>query len=253
MRILSPVGLAILLGTTSAFSDTIVLGADPWCPYNCEPGSDRPGYMVEVAREALEPFGHTVEYKGIAWARALAQAEAGQIHGVIGAVPEEAPGFVFGPAIGTYEDTVVFRAGEAVDVEDPAALEGLRVGAINGYEYYGPVSDYINENREDRDLVQYASGDDALMTNLRKLVAGRLDIVAEVRAVLDYSIAQLDRQDEFEVIETEDADDIFIAFSPALESSQLYADQLAQGVARLIESGRYDEILASYGLSSSAD
>lgn len=242
------VTLASLGGAVGA--DTIVLGADPWCPYNCDPGSDRPGYMVEVAREALAPFGHTNEYKGVAWARALAQAEAGDIHGVIGAVPVEAPSFVFGPPIGIYEGSVAFRAGQQVDVNDPAALEGLRVGAINGYEYYGPVSDYINANRDNRQIVQYASGDDALALNLRKLAAGRLDVVAEVRAVLDYNIAQLGMEGVFDVVETDESSDIYIAFSPALENSALYAEQLTIGVERLKQSGRFDEILESYGLAS---
>ena len=28
----------------------IVIAADQWCPINCVPGSDRPGFMIEIAR-----------------------------------------------------------------------------------------------------------------------------------------------------------------------------------------------------------
>lgn len=246
---LAPIFAFGLTAAMPAAADTIVLGADPWCPYNCDPGADRPGYMVELAREALAPYGHTVTYRTVAWARALAQTETGEINGVIGAVPDEAPHFVFGPPMGTYEDTVVFRRGEVRDPSDREAIEGLRVGAINGYEYYGPISEYIDEHRNDRRLVQYASGDQALVTNLRKLVAGRLDIVAEVRAVLDYNIAEMGLRDELEIVETSTDSDIFIAFSPALASSEDYARQLSEGIERLRQSGRYAEILGSYGLS----
>ncbi|NNE78704.1 MAG: transporter substrate-binding domain-containing protein [Silicimonas sp.] len=205
--------------------------------------------MVEIAREALEPYGHTVRYVTVSWARGLKQAEVGELNGVIGAIPEEAPSFVFGPPIGTYEDIVVFRRGEARDISELSSFEGLRVGAINGYEYFGPVNDYIEANRNDRSLIQYASGNNALATNLRKLVAGRLDVVAEVRAVLDYNVVQLGLSDAIEVVGTTDSDDVFIAFSPALESSQTYARQLSEGVARLKENGRYDEIFRRYGLN----
>lgn len=213
MRCTHFLSLSLFLASQPAWADTIVLGSDPWCPYNCEPGSYRPGFMVEVAREALEPFGHTVEYRSIAWARALAQTEEGRINGVIGAVPDEAPEFVFGPPIGTYEDTIVFRQGETRDISDPTNMEGLRVGAINGYEYYGPISVYISQNSDNRDLVQYASGDDALMINLRKLAAGRLDVVTEVRAVMEYTLDRLGQSDEFEVVNIDVANDLFIAFS----------------------------------------
>lgn len=239
----------ILALGSAAFADVIVLGADPWCPYNCDPDSENPGYMVEIAREALAPFGHEVEYVTVSWARGIRQAELGQINGVIGAVPEEVPEFIFGPSIGTSQDSMVFRSGEAIPLEQFSEMEGLRIGAINGYEYYGPVNDYIQANSNDRDLVQYTSGDDALEQNLRKLAAGRLDIVAEVRAVIDYSIQTIGLEGQFEVVVAEDPDEIFIAFSPALETSQTYADQLSEGVQLLRDTNRYDAILAKYGLT----
>lgn len=32
----------------------VVLGADEWCPYNCTPGSNQPGYVVELAKAIFE-------------------------------------------------------------------------------------------------------------------------------------------------------------------------------------------------------
>ena len=238
---------AVLTSATIASADVIVLGADPWCPYNCEPGSDAPGFMVEVAREALAPFGHDVEYVSVSWARGLRQTELGQINGVIGAVPEEAPNLIFGPPIGTSIDTVVFRRGEAMDLDQINEQYNLRIGAVNGYEYDGHIEAYITANEDDRNIVQYASGDDALAQNLRKLVAGRLDMVAEVRAVLDYNVLNLGLEGELDIVDAVVADDIFIAFSPALETSALYIEQLRQGIEILRENGRYAAIFEKYG------
>lgn len=241
---------AVLTSATVASADVIVLGADPWCPYNCEPGSEAPGFMVEVAREALAPFGHEIDYVSVSWARGIRQAELGQINGIIGAVPEEAPELIFGPPIGTYTDTVVFRRGEAIDLDQIGAQSNLRIGAINGYEYYGQVAEYIAANADDRTIVQYASGDDALEQNLRKLVAGRLDMVAEVRAVLDYTVLSLGLEGQLDIVDTDDASDVYIAFSPALETSALYVEQLREGIEMLRESGRYAAIFEKYGQDS---
>ncbi len=53
-------------------AETITLAADVWCPFNCNPGGDPPGYMVEVAKAVFEPRGHTVTYRVLPWARAVA-------------------------------------------------------------------------------------------------------------------------------------------------------------------------------------
>lgn len=232
---------------TFVSSDTIVLMADEWCPYNCEPGSDAPGFMVEIAREALGPYGHEVKYSNLNWARSLHRAELGEINGVIGAVPEEAPEFIFGPPMGTYVDTVAFRIGEAIEPDLIRDQNELRLGAINGYEYYGIVSEYIKAHSGDRSLIQFMSGEDALAKNLRKLVAGRLDMVAEVRAVLEYSLQESGLADQVEFAVTDDTNEVYIAFSPALANSQNYADQLSEGVAQLRESGRFAELMQKYG------
>lgn len=241
-----------LLFAGPGLADVIELRADEWCPYNCEPGSDRPGYLIELAREALAMHGHELRYETMNWPRSIQFAREGRVNGIVGAVRDEAPDFLFGPALGTFRDVIAFRRGEVIDIHSEDALEGLRVGAINGYDYVGPVGQYIEKHRENRRIVQFTSGDNALEKNLRKLQAGRLDIVAEVHDVLAHAISRLGMEDDLEILPTEDYDDIFIAFSPAQERSQLYADQLADGLERLRSSGRYAEILAQYGLEEPA-
>ncbi|MFT5648939.1 MAG: polar amino acid transport system substrate-binding protein [Yoonia sp.] len=237
-----------ILLASSGSSDTIVIAADEWCPYNCEPGSNNPGFMIEVAREALEPYGHEIEYKTLNWARSLHQAKIGDINGVVGAVVDEAPNFVFGPAIGTYHDTVTFRKGEGFDPDEMMEHPNLRLGAINGYEYYGAVNDFIEGHQDDRQRVQFVSGEDALEKNIRKLIAGRIDAIAEVRSVMDYNLALFDLTTSVEIREIDEENDIFIAFSPSLSESQIYADQLSEGVELLKSTGRYAEIFAKYGV-----
>ena len=55
LRVLAGLCLGVLAATCAgtARADEVVLLADAWCPYNCEPGSDTPGFMIEIARELL--------------------------------------------------------------------------------------------------------------------------------------------------------------------------------------------------------
>lgn len=55
-----------LIGSGGAVqADVVTLRADQWCPYNCVPGSDRPGYMIEIAREVFGRAGHQIDYQAL--------------------------------------------------------------------------------------------------------------------------------------------------------------------------------------------
>lgn len=248
-RIGAGLTVALAIGLAAqADADVIELRADPWCPFNCEPGSERPGYMVEIAREAFAMAGHEVNYETLNWARSLAKARRGEIDGVIGAIHEEAPDFVFGPPMGFYRDAIITRAGEQIDLSRPGAMDGLRLGAINDYEYSAPISDYLDANRDNRELVQFTSGDDALAKNLRKLIAGRIDMVAEVAVVAYHTMAEESIGGDLIVTAIDQDAPIFIAFSPARGTSVRYARDLENGIAALEASGRLEAIVTSYGL-----
>ncbi|MTI42815.1 polar amino acid transport system substrate-binding protein [Roseibium hamelinense] len=84
-----------MAAATPSQAADIVIAADPWCPFNCEPGSDRPGVMVEIAREVFEPLGHTVTYETVNWSRALVETREGKYDAVFGATRGDAEDFVF--------------------------------------------------------------------------------------------------------------------------------------------------------------
>ncbi|MCR9236328.1 MAG: transporter substrate-binding domain-containing protein [Alphaproteobacteria bacterium] len=238
----------LLITTATAQADTIVLKSDLWCPYNCEPDSELPGYMIEVAQEALGMFGHTVVYEKLNWLRSVEKARHGEIDGVIGAVEEEVEGFVLGPPLGPLVDGIVTRIGEELDLSQAEPLEGLTLGGINGYEYVGPLGDYIEKYRDNHNLVQFVSGDNALDMNLQKLIAGRIDVVAEDYQVILYRLRAGDLADKFTVVHNEQPDPGYIAFSPKNPNSELYAKQLEEGLNELRASGRLAEIMAKYSL-----
>lgn len=243
-------GLTVLsVPCTGVRADTIELRADVWCPFNCEPNSDRPGFMVELAQEALAFYGHEVRYQTLTWGRSLEKTRNGEVNGVIGTDQDESPDLVFGSPMAGYQETLVFRKGEAREISTFEDLEGLRIGAIVDYEYQSMIKAYADEHERDPTRVQLIGGDSALKRNLQKLIAGRIDLTIDERSVLEYAVAQLGIADAVEILPNSDTTDLFIAFSPALESSEVYARQLAEGIERLKASGRYAEILARYGLS----
>ena len=227
----------------------ITLRADEWCPYNCDPSSDRPGYMIEIATEIFEAAGHSVDYRILNWSRSLEETRRGRYSAVVGAIPEEVPDFVLSGVLGLSTDGLAVRAGTAIDLSRPNPFNGLILAAISDYGYGEPPAAYISANADDPLKVQIIAGDDALERNLRKLMAGRVDIVVDDMYVLAQLLAERGIQQDVDIIVANQPNPVFIAFSPADPRAGEFAEILAEGTQRLRTSGRLDEILARYGLS----
>lgn len=239
--------LSTLPGLTRA--DTIRLRADQWCPFNCTPGSLAPGFMVELAREALAPFGHRIDYANLSWSRSQSQVLAGEINGIIGTDPDEVPDLIFAPPLGQYQEVLVFRTGEARPVTTPEDLQDLRLGALQGYEYNDLLQDYVTAHQSDATRVQLLSGENGVNRNLRKLLNHRIDVVLGESSVLRYALHAGALRDRVDLLPLpEEPSPLYIGFSPALDSSHRYVAQLREGIKRLKHTGRYDQIMARYGL-----
>ena len=82
--------LSLFVSILRAENATIVIGADIWCPVNCEPNSDHPGYMIEIANKIFKEQAVKVEYQVMPWARAIVEAEKGNIQAIVGAFKGDA-------------------------------------------------------------------------------------------------------------------------------------------------------------------
>ena len=54
---------------SNVWADVITLRADEWCPYNCQPKSQNPGFIIEIAETVFKKAGHTIDYQVMPWAR----------------------------------------------------------------------------------------------------------------------------------------------------------------------------------------
>ncbi|GAB7079093.1 substrate-binding periplasmic protein [Megalodesulfovibrio paquesii] len=234
----------------SGASNTITLAADEWCPYNCDPASDAPGYMVEIAQKAFAPQGLTVSYQVLNWARAVSDARSGVFSGVIGAIEGDAEGFVF-PSVAQGKDDSHFFIRKGFDWKFAGvdSLRPLRVGIIRDYSYGETLDAYFEELGEG-DHVQLASGDNGMETNIKKLLAERIDVIIANPYVFQYEAKRLGVQDQIADVGPQgEPTPLYIAFSPADPQAKEHAEQLARTTQALRASGELATILAKYGLT----
>lgn len=243
--------LAILVaaaGPALAGPKLTLVGSE-WCPYNCAQESPLGlGYMIDVAKEVFEPTGQTVDYQLVTWARAVDEAKAGNVQGLVGSSKRDGLIFTKQP-LGIAQNGFAVRKGDGFAYAGAPSLKGKVLAAINGYSYTDDIDAYIKTASADETAVQLVSGDNALTLNLRKLTAKRVDLVVDDVNVLLQQAALMGISDQVEVVPGGLPDPVYIAFSAARPDSQALADQLDDGLARLRQSGRLRQILERYHLT----
>ena len=240
-----------LLAPVLSHADTITLVADEWCPINCEPGSEMPGYAIEVAQFVFGKAGHEIVYQNLNWSKSIEDARKGLYGGIVGAAKDEAEDFVFPRnTIGASANSFFVAAGSSWSYKDLGSLENVCVAAIKSYEYGEELAVYFEKNKNDPKKVQFVSGDNPLEKNFKKLEGGRVDVVVEDRPVGDFTIKEMGLTGKIKVAGNDgDFTDFYIAFSPANPKSGEYAEILSKGLDDLRASGKLNEILSRYGMT----
>jgi len=234
-----------------AWSETITIVADSWCPYNCEPTAEKKGYMIEIAQEAFKKHGITIDYKTMPWTRAVEETRMGKYTAIVGSAYTDAPNFIF-PTVkqGISREGFFVKKGNNWQFKDIKSLESISIGVISGYTHGDQIDTYIEANKNNFKRVQSAFGDKALDMNLKKLNAGRVGALLENIDVMTHHIKEHHKEGEIKLagLIQDDKTGLYIAFSPSNPNSQKYADILSKETKIMRETGKIKEIMSHYGL-----
>lgn len=230
-------------------ADDIVIAADDWCPINCEPNTQKPGYMVEIAQTIFKKAGHNIIYKIIPWTRAKKLTKVGRINGIIGSSYETKNGFIFPKnELGSVDIGFFTKKQNNWRYENLSSLSNVTLGVVEGYSYGTKLDTYLKENHKNKNI-QTISGADVLKRGIKKLKENRVDTIVEAVPIFLYTTSTLGIQDKFRLAGVSGKPDkIYIAFSPKIEKSKEYAQILSDGIAKLRKSGELKKILAKYNL-----
>lgn len=244
------------LAALPARADVVSLRSDLWCPYNCDPDSDHPGYVIEIARTIFAQAGHRVDYHLLSWPRTLEGVRRGLFSGAVGATMTDGRDLVFGrEPVGMQVNALALRtdrlkSGAAFHYTGVESLRQLRLGVAMGYTYdNGPIDAYLRQDEEaPTGRVLVARGDDVVAANLRRLMSGHIDAALDSAAVLSQTITEMGLQGDVMVLEIGTPVPVYIAFSPVDPRAAGYVGLLDAGIARLRSGGELAAILARYGV-----
>ena len=259
--LLGAVACAAAVAPARAADDPKVLTmvADNWCPFNCDPADANPGYLIELAKKVFEPEGYTIAYSIVPWTRAIEEVTAGKYDILIAASHDESPEILFpeGPAVSCGFDVFV-RDDNPFVWKGVESVRDKRIGGVQNYMYSTAINAYIDENRKTPGhKVQIMRGDNALPLNIKKLLGGRIDVLFENAAVLNYQFAQMGKDLEDlgitgtpKKIGTADTAETmcYLGFTPAKPRSKELARLLTERAKKMEADGTMHALRVKYGI-----
>lgn len=228
-------------------AEQVTFAADAWQPFSGEPG-EKPGSMVEIAKAVFEDAGYTVQYSLLPWKRVLADVTKGKLDGAVGAGIEDGLEVPSEPVVMCTTDFFVVKK-SAWRYTGIPSLDTVSIAVAEGYTHGEPIDAYIAKHTGSS-KIQAAGGDAPLVTNIRKLMAGRVDAVLETPAVFWDTVARmgLAKNDFVHAGTAVVLTPFYIGFSPNDRGRKLAA-VFDEKMAELRKSGRLAKILERYGMT----
>jgi len=244
--------VSVLLAPTQLTAEQPILAvSDVWCPYTCEPDSEMPGFTVDIAKTVFEAEGYSLTYEPMPWARALKETAAGRADIALTAVTGNTAGnFIHQLPLGRDETVIVVRKGEAFKFTSTEQLDNLSLGVIVDYTYdnFGILDQYISQRKATENSIMTVFSDQGVAQLIKMLSKRHIDAFFENRYVTNYFLQQANLSEQFEIIDTGQGDNIYLAFSPNERGQKLLA-LFNQEFPKLIKNGEYQKILDRYGIN----
>ena len=242
------VSFFIITTIAQAQTDTVSIRADNWLPYNGEPLSAMPGYMIEIANAVFSAEKINVNYQIMPWSRAVKIAAKGEVDCVIGAYKEDAVGFIFPQEPWGMESTHAFvKKGEEWRYSNIESIKKRKLATIQDYTYGAELDALFKANPAQ---VEVMSGDDALDKNIKKLLGGRVNTLLESKNVMDAKLKSLSIFNTIESAgEVTPIKPLYLACSPAniTRSNKLVA--IVDKQTKILRAnGELEKIMLKYGL-----
>ncbi len=242
--------LLVLTLPALAGADTIRLRADAWFPVNGDPGAELPGFGIEALTVVWKEAGHELDYRLMSWGRSLEAVRNGSADCVIGAYKEDAPDLRFPEQeLGRDGVGIYVRATDEWQYSGVESLARRTVGVISEYSYGkeldGWLADSANATR-----IQMAYGAAALDGNIRKLLAGRVDVLLESPMIMNTALRRLELARFVRLSgEAKPAIPFYIACSADNPRVPAWLRQFDEGMIRLKQTAQWGSLLERYGLS----
>ena len=233
--------LLTFLSWTSG-AKTLTAAQDPWPPFVT---SEAPhGLSVELVSAALETQGYQLEFQIMPWARALSEVQTGNIDLLIATwfTEQRTRNFAYSDHYLYNQIKFITLPTNTFEYSGLDSLAGKRVGTVRGYGY---GDDFLNST-----LFNRSEAND-LISNLRRLEAGRIDVTLEDELVARSLMSDngFDANNYRFTASSLSTNSLHVTSGLANPNASEYIEAFNKGLQKIKANGTFDKILRKYGIS----
>ncbi|MBF0257976.1 MAG: transporter substrate-binding domain-containing protein [Desulfamplus sp.] len=229
----------------TAEEKTIVAAADPYPPF-VDDTDPQEGLSLVLIRAAYKTQGYTVKMEFVPWAR----AETLTIQGKYDILPdvwmndERKKVMMFSEPYAVNTVKFIKNADDPFEYNGLESLKGKKIGTVRGYNYsdeFQASKDFIREDVVD------------VMTNIKKLVAKRIDLTLEDEIVASALITKADASLMPKIKFTQNSitsNNLYVSSGIANPRHKELIEAFNKGLAEIKASGEFNKIFESYGIKT---
>lgn len=226
----------VLFGSSS-YGETLILATDEWPPYEYDHG--KKGIAVDLIKAISETEKIPVNIKVYSWARGVNLVKTRQICGIflIQQNTERKKYMYFMDEPLVLGNDVLFYRKER-NYKNRKNLKGLKIGVVIGYIYPSGFWKDVSQSEIDN------TASDTYQL-LKKVLAGRVDMVIVDKRVGSYILKRMGRFNEISYIPKGYNREYSIAFSKKPEN-KVIIKKFQNGLKKIKQNGKYQKILNKY-------
>ncbi|MBF0468344.1 MAG: transporter substrate-binding domain-containing protein [Desulfamplus sp.] len=229
----------------TAEEKNIVAAADPWPPF-VDPSDIKEGLSLVIIRAAYKTQGYTVKMEYVPWARAEAMVNIGKydILPDVWMTQKRKETMLFSQPYASNTIKFIKSVDDPFEYNGLESLRGKRIGTVRGYGYgdkFLASTDFIREEVVD------------FMTNIRKLVAKRIDLTLEDEIVARVAVAKSEPSLLTEIKFTENglsSNNLHISSGLANPRNKEIIEAFNKGLAEIKASGEFNRLFEIYGIKT---
>lgn len=226
----------------------LIIGTDPWCPYNCEDAS-KPGIVIDIFKEIFEPLGHRIKVSFFPWARAIKMIRDGKTTTFGSANPKDAKDLIYAsvPTV-DMRNTIFVRKDDLWSYQGLPSLEQGILGVIRNYNYGSVLDGYI-ANPKNKTKLAIVSGVDSLDRLLKMLSLGRVKYIIDDQFVTTYRAKAMNLEENIRIEKLVTKVPLYFGFSPKDPKAHYFVAKTNESLIRMRKDGSMQQIFDRYGMA----
>lgn len=232
-----------LLAPLMVSAKTVSAAGDPWPPF-LDPKQSSKGIVVEIATAAFATQGYDLKMNFVPWARAIDGVKNAKYDVLLGTwwTEERAKFLLFSEPY--MENAVKFikQKGSNFEYNGLSSLNNKSVGVVRGYGY---GDEFLNATNFKRPAAT------AFIANIKKLVAGRIDLTLEdelvARSIIANKAPDLIHKLEF-TTNALSRNKLFVTSGLANAKHKELIQAFNKGLKQIKTDGTFDAILKKHNL-----